>query len=74
MVVPFNENVREIWSNRRVRSRMCFYGAGSWGRANDTCVAIRRASAEQRGEDVNTIRRALENPEDFDAIVTRARE
>jgi hypothetical protein len=53
---------------------MFFYGADSWGRANDTSVAILRAIAEQRSDDADTIPGALENPEDFDAIVTRARE
>jgi hypothetical protein len=40
----------------------------------DTSVAILRAIADQRGDDQDAIEEALENPEDFDAIITRARE
>ena len=43
-------------------------------RDTDTSIAILRAIVEQRGDETDTILEALENPEDFDAIVTRARE
>lgn len=42
-------------------------------RDTDTSIEIVKAIAEQRGDDESVIREAVENPEDFDSIVTRAR-
>ncbi|MES1928449.1 hypothetical protein SADO_04300 [Salinisphaera dokdonensis CL-ES53] len=43
-------------------------------KSNDTSIEILQAIADQRGDEEDAILEALENPEDFDAIVTRARE
>lgn len=40
---------------------------------HDTSVAIVRAIAQQRGDDADAIAEALENPEDYDAIIASAR-
>lgn len=40
----------------------------------DTSIEILRAIVDQRGDDPDAIAEALQNPEDFDALVARARE
>lgn len=40
----------------------------------DTSEAIVRAIAEHVGDDDDVIRETIENPEDFDAIIVKARQ
>ncbi|ROO27234.1 hypothetical protein [Salinisphaera orenii] len=43
-------------------------------RENDTSLEIVRAIADHIGDDADRIRETLDNPDDFDSIVTRALE
>lgn len=40
----------------------------------DTSVEILQAIADQQGDDPDRIEETLENPEDFDSLIARARE
>ncbi|MES1949638.1 hypothetical protein S4A8_02225 [Salinisphaera sp. S4-8] len=40
----------------------------------DTSVEILQAIADQQGDDADRIQEVLENPEDFDSLIARARE